>query len=56
MLQACTLHDPTRFIVAVHQWRCRDSYTTCGLLTLRQVWGEGVRAGMYPISDHEMYW
>jgi 2-polyprenyl-6-methoxyphenol hydroxylase-like FAD-dependent oxidoreductase len=24
--------------------------------TIRQVWGEGVRAGMYPISEHEMYW
>mmetsp|Transcript_4027 Transcript_4027/g.11681 ORF Transcript_4027/g.11681 Transcript_4027/m.11681 type:complete len:463 (+) Transcript_4027:130-1518(+) len=26
------------------------------LNTIRQVWGDGVRAGMYPISDTEMYW
>ena len=42
--------------VTVPQWHSRDCYTTCGLLALRQVWGKGVRAGMYPISEHEMYW
>ena len=24
--------------------------------TVRQTWGAGVRAGMYPISDTELYW
>lgn len=24
--------------------------------TVRQTWGRGVRAGMYPISDTELYW
>ena len=24
--------------------------------TVRQTWGQGVRAGMYPISDTELYW
>ena len=24
--------------------------------TVRQTWGTGVRAGMYPISDTELYW
>lgn len=24
--------------------------------TVRQSWGAGVRAGMYPISDTELYW
>lgn len=26
------------------------------LNTIRQVWGEGVRAGLYPISEREVYW
>ena len=24
--------------------------------TVRQCWGQGVRAGMYPLSDTELYW
>ncbi len=24
--------------------------------TVRQTWGKGVRSGMYPISDTELYW
>lgn len=24
--------------------------------TVRQTWGAGLRAGMYPISDTELYW
>ena len=24
--------------------------------TVRQTWGAGVRCGMYPISDTELYW
>ena len=24
--------------------------------TVRQTWGQGVRSGMYPISETELYW
>jgi hypothetical protein len=24
--------------------------------TVRQLWGAGVRAGMYPLSESEVYW
>lgn len=24
--------------------------------TIRQVWGQGVRAGLYPITPNQLYW
>lgn len=42
-------------------WRCRGVATFKGgvpmrMNSVRMLWGKGVRAGLYPLSDTEAYW